>query len=144
MAEMRPEKAFCVVAIAMSLGLFSDSLAHAGAIVVSKTSPLGPLTAVEAERIFTGLQRTVNGQVVGVIFQSSGATREDFDAKVLGRSSAEVNSYMAAMIFTGRASAPTEVPGDEQVKLMLAAKPNSVGYIKDAHVDDSVKVLFRY
>ncbi len=133
-----------MVAVAVSLGSLTVVPAQAGAIVAAQASPLSTMNSAEAERIFTGLQRTVDGRTIVVVFQNSGETREEFDAKVLGRTTAEVNAYMAAMIFTGRAKAPLEVDDDDRVKQVLASRPNAIGYINDVHVDDSVKVLFRY
>lgn len=45
------------------------------------------------------------------------------------------------MIFTGRGQPPMVVEGDEQVKKSLTGRPDGIGYIDRAAVDDSVKVL---
>ncbi len=118
--------------------------AHAGAIVVSKASAVQTMTAEEAQRVFTGRQRNLNGQTLTVLYQQSGPTREEFNQKILGRTGPELSSYLAALIFTGRAVAATEVDNDAQVKQTLAANPNAVGYISDAAIDDSVRVLLKY
>lgn len=118
--------------------------AGAGAIVVSKASTLQPLTVDEASHLFTGRQRSVQGQTMAILFQRSGAAREEFNTRVLGRTGPELSSYLAALIFTGRAVAPTEVENDDQVKQILAANPNAVGYVTDAAIDDSVRVVLKY
>ena len=118
--------------------------AHAGVIVVSKASSLHTMTPDEAQRVFTGRQHSLQGQTVAALYQRSGPVREDFNEKILGRTGPELSSYLAALIFTGRAVAPIEVANDDQVKQTLAANPGDVGYISDEAVDDSVRVLLKY
>jgi hypothetical protein len=133
-----------VVSAVLSAGLLRAPGACAGAIVVAKSSTISHLSADEASRVFDGLQRHLDGRTVVVVYQSSGPTREEFDGKILGKTTAEVNAYMAAMIFTGRASPPLEVPGDDRVKQAINSRPDTVGYISDSAVDESVRVLLRY
>ena len=118
--------------------------AQAGAVVVGANSTLPAMNADEARRIFVGIQRNVNGQTVAVLFQQPGPAREEFDSKVLGMTGADLSAYLAAMIFTGRAVAPTIVPDDAAVKRSVIASPDTVGYVSDAAVDATVRVLLRY
>ena len=131
--------------LAVALLLFATSAAaQGGAVVVSKTSTLTPMSNDDARRVFLGLQRNVGEQTVTVIFQRTEITREEFNTKVLGKTGSELTSYMAARIFAGRAVPPTEVTGDSDVKRVVNANPGAVGYISDGAVDDSVRVLLRY
>ena len=130
-------------AAALALALFATGV-QAGAVIVSKTSPLVPMGTDDARRVFLGLQRNVGDQTVTVVFQRNGAAREDFNNKVLGKNGSELTAYMAARIFAGRAVPPTEVGGDDDVKRILNGNPGAIGYINDSSVDDSVRVLLRY
>lgn len=120
------------------------SAANAGAVVIARNSPLVPMSTEDARRVFLGLQRNVSDQSVSVIFQRSGAAREEFNNKVLGKTGSELTAYMAARIFAGRAVPPTEVGTDDDVRRMLASTPNAIGYVSDGAVDDSMKVLLKY
>ena len=131
-------------ALAVLVLVYATSGDAAGAIVVSKASPLQSLTADDAPRVFLGLQRNIQGQGVTVLFQRSGPVREEFNQKELGRTGPELSSYHAALVFTGRAVPPVEVSNDDQVKQAVNANPNAIGYISDDAVDDTVKVLLHY
>ena len=133
------------LALALSLILAScTGGARAGAVVVAKSSALGPMSTEEARRVFLGLQRNVGDQTMAVIFQRGGAPREEFNTKVLGKTGSELTAYMAARIFAGRTVPPTEVGNDDDVKRTLGSSSGAIGYISDAAVDESVRVLLKY
>ncbi len=117
---------------------------EAGAIVAAKDSPLVPLNADSARRMFLGRVPSLNGLDITVIYQQPGDTRTTFETKVIGKTGAELNTYMARLIFTGEAKPPVEALGDSSVKTRVNSVPGSVGYISDGAVDGSVKVLYTY
>ena len=117
---------------------------EAGAIVAAKDSPLPPLNADTARRVFLGRTPTINGVDITVIYQQAGDIRTTFETKVIGKTGAELNTYMARLIFTGEAKPPVETLGDASVKLKVNGTPGAVGYISDGAVDASVKVLYTY
>jgi len=127
-----------------ALMLLSSMAAHAGAVVVSKDSPLATFDADEAKKVFLGREAVIAGQSVSVIYQKDGAIRTDFETKVLGKTGSDLSAYWSKLIFTGKAAAPDEVAGDAGVKSKLAASPGAVGYVSDAGIDGSVKVLLKY
>lgn len=130
---------------ACGLLLAASMSAHAGAVVASKDSPLGTMDGDQVRRVFLGREVSVNGETVTLLYQTDGATRSDFEQKVLGKSGSDLATYWDRLIFTGRAKAPVEVPGgDAGVRAKLAANPNAIGYVTDAGVDSTVKVLFKY
>jgi len=47
------------------------------------------------------------------------------------------------MVFSGKGVQPKVIGDDSAVKEWVAKTPNSLGYISDKSLDDSVKVLFR-
>lgn len=68
--------------------------------------------------------------------------REDFYVKALGKSTSQVKSYWAKLLFTGKGTPPREYSNSADVKRALAANPNAIGYIEKSSVDASVKVVF--
>lgn len=122
-----------------ALALLAASQAHAGAVVAASGGKAAPMDAEAAKRVFLG--RDPGAQV---IYQKGGPTRAAFDKTVLGKAGAELTTYWSRLIFTGKAKAPVEVGSDAEVKAKLAANPNAVGYISDAAVDGSVKVLHKF
>ena len=118
----------------------------AAAEVVTVVSPQNPTTALsksEVSNIFLGkINRFPNGQPAVPIDQPEDSQqRKDFYRDVSNKQPADIKAYWSRMIFTGRGQPPMVVDGDEQVKKTLAGRPDGVGYIDRAAVDDSVKVL---
>ncbi len=120
--------------------------AQAGAIVAAKDAPLSSLQSEEAKKIFLGRESSLDGHDITPVYQKVGAApRADFDGKVLDKASSDLAGYWSKLVFTGRAtSVPKEVDSDNQMKTFVNSTPGAIGYISDASVDDSVKVLLKY
>jgi len=125
---------------ALSLGFALN--AQAGVVVAAANGKVGQLNVEQIKKVFLG--RSDGSLTSAIIFQKGGATRADFDKKVLGKSTAEVSTYWSRLIFTGKAKAPIEVSSDAEVKAKLAVSPGAVGYISESAVDSSVKVLYKF
>ena len=102
----------------------------AGSVVVGADSSAGAMDAEAVKRLFLGRETTLGGKPVVVVYQKAGATKQAFEGKVLGRSGADLSGYWSKLIFTGKAK--------------VASTPGAVGYIDDAAVDGTVKVLFKF
>jgi hypothetical protein len=127
-----------------AIALAAAAQANAGAVVVASGSKASAMDAGAAKRVFLGREASVGGAPVQVIYQKGGATRAAFDKAVLGKAGAELTTYWSRLIFTGKAKAPVEVGSDAEVKARLAGNPGAIGYISDAAVDGSVKVLHKF
>ena len=68
-------------------------------------------------------------------------SRDEFDSKVLNRSSAQLKAYWSKLVFTGKGTPPKELADDAAVKAAVAADSSAIGYISSASVDGSVKVV---
>ncbi len=118
----------------------------AAAEVVTVVSPRNPTTALsrsEVSNIFLGkINRFPSGQPAVPIDQPENSQpRNEFYRNVSNKQPAEIKAYWSRMIFTGRGQPPMVVDGDEQVKKTLTGRPDGIGYIDRAAVDDRVKVL---
>lgn len=118
--------------------------AEAGAVVVAADSSAGAMDAEAVKAVFLGKNSQVGGAKAVVVFQKTGATRDQFDGAVLGKPGAQLSTYWSKLVFTGKAAAPDEVDGDAGVKAKVAATPGAIGYVSDAAVDGSVKVLYQF
>lgn len=118
---------------------------HAGAVVSGKDSKFATLDVEETRKIFLGRESSLEGHDVVLVYQKTGNSRDDFDGKVLGKKSADLDGYWSRLVFSGRAaSVPKEVDGDEAMKSFVNATPGAIGYVSDEAVDPSVKVLWKY
>ncbi|MDQ3205235.1 MAG: phosphate ABC transporter substrate-binding protein [Pseudomonadota bacterium] len=135
-------KSYCSMLLLLALAMTTP--AHAGAVVVGSASKATPMDADAVKRVFLGRETSVGGAPAQVIYQKDGAVRAGFDKSVLAKAGPELTAYWSRLIFTGKAKAPVEVEGDAAVKAKLASNPGAVGYIADAAVDGSVKVLYKF
>lgn len=129
--------------IAMLLALAGNIAAAEVVVVVSPQNPTTTLSRSEVSNIFLGkINRFPNGQPAVPIDQPEDSRqRKDFYRDVSNKQPADIKAYWSRMIFTGRGQPPMVVEGDEQVKKSLTGRPDGIGYIDRAAVDDSVKVL---
>jgi len=131
-----------LTALALTAGI---SMAHAGAVVVAgASSPLAATSSGDVVKVFLGKKKDLGGVSVVPVDQSEGAgARTDFYSNVVKKSEAQLKSYWSRLIFTGKGQAPQVVGGDADVKGMVASNPNLLGYIDEASVDGTVKVIFK-
>lgn len=122
-----------------------SATAHADVVVVMSTkSAVDALTKDQVSDIFLGKASTFpqGGQAVPIDLAAGAANRDEFYTKVTGRTAVQLKSYWAKQSFSGKGTAPKAVAGDDEVKKLIAANPNTIGYIDKSRVDASVKVVF--
>ena len=132
---------FAIIALVMSL-----SAGTAAATVVAVVSANNPVTTLSKARvldIFLGkVTHFPNGSQAVPIDQVDGsAVRDEFYLKFADKSPAQISAYWSKIIFTGRGQPPREVSNSAEVKKLIIANPNAIGYIEQSMVDASVKVL---
>ena len=112
-------------------------------VVVSAKSAITRLKPDQISKIFLGKTDTFpNGSNATPIDQAEGsAIRNEFYAKVTGKSSSQLTAYWAKVIFTGDGYPPKLLEGNNAVKKAVADNPNAIGYIDKATLDSSVRVL---
>jgi ABC-type phosphate transport system substrate-binding protein len=113
------------------------------AVVVGAKSPATPLTAAQAADLFLGKSGQLPGAGNAVLLDQaeSSPAHEQFYTKVTGKSAAQVKAAWSRLMFSGKAQPPKEVPNSAEVKKLVAANPDAIGYIEKSAVDASVKVL---
>jgi ABC-type phosphate transport system substrate-binding protein len=113
-------------------------------VIVSAKTPVSSLNKEQASDIFLGKVSTFpDGSLAVTIEQPDGsATHDEFHSKVTGKNSAQLKSHWSRVVFTGKGSQPKEVPSSADVKKLVAANPNMIGYVEKSLVDSSVKVVY--
>jgi ABC-type phosphate transport system substrate-binding protein len=75
--------------------------------------------------------------------QEGNAVRDEFYAKVTGKSAAQLNAYWPDAMLSGLSSPrPMRMPDVDSVKQMLDRNPDYIGYVSKKAVDSSVRVVF--
>jgi ABC-type phosphate transport system substrate-binding protein len=139
----RIESAALALALALALTLAVNTAMADVVAVVSSTSTITTLSKAQVTDIFLGkVNRFPNGDLAVPIDQTEGSqAREEFYVLYAGKSSAQVMSYWAKIIFTGRGQPPKAVAGSIEVRKLLAGNPQAIGYIERSAIDSSVRVL---
>jgi hypothetical protein len=116
-----------VTAIALFLGMGSAGAAGDVVAVVSSNSQVIALSQSQITDIFLGKSSTFpNGRQATPIDLLEGApTRDEFYAKVAGKSPAQIKAHWSKII-----------------KRQLSENLNAISYIDDSMVDASVRVIY--
>jgi ABC-type phosphate transport system substrate-binding protein len=111
--------------------------------VVAANSPIASLTKNQVINIFLGKSnRFPDGSLAIPIDQKEGSIeRNKFYANYANMSAAQLKGHWSKIIFTGRGQPPKEVANGSEVKKRIASNPNTIGYLEQDLVDDSMKVL---
>ena len=133
--------AWTVIGLALNLaaaGVPIDVVA-----VVSAKSTVTVLSKNQVADIFLGkTTRFPNGSPAVPIDQAeTSAVREAFYEQFTGKSAAQMRAHWSKIIFTGRGKPPKAVANNIVARTLIAASPQTIGYIERASVDGSVKIL---
>jgi len=127
-----------LIAVGLALLPLGVSVARADVVVVvSAKSSTTTLTADEISQIYLGKSKALKP------LETAGAPiRTQFYSKVAGKDEAQVKAIWSKLVFTGKATAPKELPSSADVVKAVAADPNSIGYVEKSAVDPTVKVVY--
>ncbi len=115
-------------------------------VVIAHPSVNDTVSQDDLSRIFLGKSKSLPGghKVMPLNLEEGNATREEFNDKVLGKNDSQLKSYWSKLIFTGKGQPPKDVGSDAEVKALVSANPNMIGYIDAANIDATVKELARF
>jgi ABC-type phosphate transport system substrate-binding protein len=128
--------------IALSLALGGTVRADVVAVVSSK-NPVRSMNKSQVADIFLGrILRFPDGALAVPIDQEEGSpARDEFYAAFAGKSPAQLKSHWTKIIFTGRGKPPMAASSSAEVRRLIAANPQAIGYIERSAVDSTIKVL---
>jgi ABC-type phosphate transport system substrate-binding protein len=134
-----------LAAFALTLTLAGNTAMGEVVAVVSSTSAVTTLSKAQVTDIFLGkISRFPNGTQAIPIDQAEGSTaRNEFYATYAGKSPAQIKAHWAKIIFTGRGQPPKTLSTDSDIKKLIAANPQAIGYIERSAVDSSVQILLQ-
>lgn len=124
---------YCLVLLGPS------GIACAEIVVVAGTrSPTASLSKEQVADVYLAK----NPALAPMDLPEASPLRDEFYTRVTGKSAAQAKSVWARLAFTGKAKPPKEAPNGGELKKLLVATPNAIGYIDKTELDSSVKVLF--
>lgn len=107
------------------------------AVIVHPDSPVS-LTPAQVTNIYLGLDRSLTP----IDLRQWTDTRTHFYQALVRKDEAQLKSYWATLIFTGKGRPPRGVPDQATMLDTIAADPRAIGYVDSEQVDDRVRVLF--
>lgn len=130
------------------IGLFFGQSAVASAEVAIIVHPSNSATIEKAdiERMFMGKIKSFSSgsEVIPANAGPAAPSRAEFEDKVIGRTSAQINAYWAKIVFTGKGSKPKELDSDAAILSFVASTPGAIAYVDAGAVNDSVKVVAKF
>ncbi len=135
---------FKVLLIALATSLCASASGTDLVVVVSAKSQITTLNPNQISDIFLGKTNTFpNGaQALPIDLTEGTPARDEFYARLTGKSAAQIKAHWSKIIFTGRGLPPKEVFDSNEVKRRLAENPNAISYMDQNMVDGSVRVLY--
>ncbi len=111
------------------------------AVIVHPDSAVSSITLREAVDVFLGKTRHLrDGTRLIPLDQRSGQpARDEFYRRAANKTQAQLKAYWARQVFTGQGEPPLSMMDDAEVKMLVGANPNMIGYIDATLVDISVK-----
>jgi len=123
--------------------LVCSTAALADVAVIVNPGNSATLSDSDISRLFLGkLKKFPSGtKAVPVNLKFGSATRNEFEKKVLKKSSSQIKAYWSKLVFSGKGKPPKELGSDADILALVASEANAVGYIDAASVTDKVKVI---
>ena len=128
-----------ILASALSLCSFG---ALAEVAVIVNPGNANALDAETIKKIYLGKAKSFdNGNKVNPATQNGTAIADEFNSKVVGKSSSQLNAYWSKLVFTGKGTPPEKFDSDQAVIDFVASNGDSIGYIDSSKATDKVKVV---
>jgi len=113
--------------------------AHADVVViVSAQSATAKITAREISRIYLG----ESNRMTPLDIADPSDSRRQFYIKLTGKDDAQVRARWSKLVFTGKGTAPRELPSAADVVKAVAADPHAIGYVDRSFVNITVKIIY--
>jgi ABC-type phosphate transport system substrate-binding protein len=129
---------------ALGAWLCAGACAAAGlVVVVSAHSPVTTLRPDQVAAIFLGQSaRFPDGAEAFALDLPVGSPlRNQFYARVTGKTPALLKAYWSKMVFTGRGRPPDDMPDSVAVRRAVADNPSLIGYIDRDALDPGVRAV---
>jgi len=95
------------------------------------------------KRIYLGkLKSFSNGRAALPLSAGAGdPVADEFNTKVIGKSSSQVNAYWSKMLFTGKGTPPKEMASTSEMISAVSANPDAIGYVDASAATSAVKIV---
>lgn len=115
-------------------------------VVVNKQNNIDSLSKREVIDIYMGRYITFpDGEVAQPVdLPAESPLKSDFYLQLVNKDEQKINAYWARLLFSGRAKPPISASSVEDALSKLNMSQNSIGYIPEDQLTDTVKVVYRF
>jgi ABC-type phosphate transport system substrate-binding protein len=112
-------------------------------VIVNPKNPVNILSSEDAIKLFLAKTSDFPGGIAAmpVNLPDGNPVRNTFYTQYSRKDAAQLKSYWARLVFTGKAFPPKELASEADIKKFVANTIGAIGYIDKQLVDDSVKVV---
>ncbi|MCF6457220.1 phosphate ABC transporter substrate-binding protein [Pseudoalteromonas sp. MMG024] len=137
------KKAWKVVCVVSTMTLFSMSNAFADVAIVVHPTNDSAFDQGTIKKIFLGKTKSYSNGRSAILISAnySDPATEEFNSKVIGKSSSQVKAYWSKILFTGKGTPPQEMDSNAAVISAVASNPDAIGYLDASAVTSDVKVV---
>ena len=123
----------------LALSLVAVTSANAAVVVIG--NPAAADTSInDVKKAFLGKG---DSSIVVYELEEGNPTRSEFHQAVTGKSDAQLKAFWSKQVFTGKGTPPATVSNAAAMKSAIGSNPNAIGYIDEADVDATVKVIIK-
>lgn len=127
--------------LATAVALLS-STAFADVAVIVNPANGNTIDEGTIKKIYLGKAKSFDdGTKVNPVNQDGNSVSDEFNDKVVGKSSSQLNAYWSKLVFTGKGTPPEKLANDQAVIDFVSANGDAIGYIDASKVTDKVKVV---
>ena len=139
-------KTFLLQSLTLCFFLGSSIASYAEQVVIVHPSNTSSISATDIQRLYLAkLKKFSNGSAADAVNQEEGsAIRINFDSTVVGKNEAQMKSYWAKLVFTGKEVPLKQAGSDQEVIDLVSSNPSNIGYIDASNVTDAVKVVHTF
>ncbi|MEH6548754.1 MAG: hypothetical protein V7711_11290 [Pseudomonadales bacterium] len=130
----------CILTLLLSAKAYSDL-----AVVVAKDALIDSLSEQQVANLFLSkTNRFPHGERAIPIEIKNGALRDGFYQRISGKTSTQLSSYWATLVFTGKGKPARGYQNLEELSAQLEAAPGSISYLPDEQVTQNMKVVYHF
>lgn len=123
----------------LALSLTAVTSANAAVVVIGNPAA-ADIAINDVKKAFLGKG---DSSVVVYELEEGNPVRSEFHQAVTGKSDAQLKAFWSKQVFTGKGTPPPAVSGAGAMKSAIASNPNAIGYIDEADVDATVKIILK-
>ncbi|ODB34638.1 phosphate ABC transporter substrate-binding protein [Pseudoalteromonas sp. BMB] len=130
----------------MTLGLLlASQAALADVAIIVNSANASTVDDSTIKKLFLGKSKSfADGSSATPVNQDGNAVFDEFNDKVIGKSSSQLNAHWSKLVFTGKGTPPKKLDNDQAVIDFVSSNADAIGYIDVSKVTGAVKVIGKY